>query len=316
MQKQIKSLEEIMRENPEARAYARELRERRAPDPVPEFDEPVCPYCGGLGWVTAGVKFDHALFGKPLPCPDPDCSALKQMRAERYAKLTTLAQIPKEYAGLTLGHWWELFETAPQFREGKLDAFGAVLAFVAARDRSYLFTQDDAADGVSLPHSDNDGDEKCSIVLSGDTGVGKTSMGICALRELVDVHQLPVVYLLMDEFFSALQERFEKKREHQFVSDADDAAEVIRLYQQAPVLLIDEFPHKPGKSEWWIQSVYQLINYRHNHQLPTIITTNLDARTLMHEWGAPIVSRIQRMAHWYVVGGLEVRRRADMVVSR
>lgn len=311
-----KTLEEILRNSPEARAYNAELRSRRKPDPLPEFDAPPCEDCGGLGWVTYAVKFDHPKFGQTRPCPNPNCPTLKKQRAEQYAKLCTLAQIPDEYKALTFDGWREMFNAAPQFQAGKLDAYGAALAFVAARDQRFLFTLDEAADAAGLPRTDNDGEAKCSLVLSGEPGVGKTSLGICAMRELIDGYQLSAVYLLMDEFFAALQERFKDKQEHEFAQGADDAAEVIRLYQQAPVLIMDEFPHKPGKSEWWIQSVYQLINYRHNNHMPTIITTNLDALTLMHEWGAPIVSRIQHMAHWFVVGGLEVRGRGAEIISR
>lgn len=317
---QQRTLKQMLHATPEAQAYWRGLNPDRQPglkpDPVPDFDTPTCETCGGIGVVSARLPVDHPLFGKLFPCTNPDCPTLKQQRAAQYAELCTLAQIPPEYKDLTFDLWRELLEKAPQFQAGKLDALGAALAFVAARNNGYTFTLDEAADAVGLPHTDNDGEAKCAIVYSGDPGVGKTSMAICAMRELIDVYQLPAKYLLMDEFFAALHERFEKKQHHEFAEGAEDAAEVIRMYQFAPVLIIDEFPRKPGKSEWWIQSVYQLINYRHNNHMPTIITTNLDALTLMHEWGAPVVSRIQRMAHWFEVGGLEVRRRASMVVSR
>lgn len=332
MPERVKTLAEIMRENPEAVAYNRSLREgmaskqQLAPEPVEE-----CSVCGVAGFVRADLPVDHPRFGEVLPCPNPNCPVLEKQRTERYAKLCTLAQIPAAYEGLSLAGWQELFNTPAErdenepmvegepeypYRAGKLDAYGAALAFINARDNGFRFTLDDAADAVGLERGEYASPARCSLALSGTFGVGKTSLAVCILRELIDVYQLPAVYLLMDEFFAALHERFEKKDAYEFLPDADDEFDVLRTYQQAPVLVIDEFVLKPGTSDWWEQQVYQLVNYRHNHHMPTIITTNFTSDELTASWGGRVGSRLQTMAHWLLMGGLELRRRDGMRVSR
>jgi DNA replication protein DnaC len=309
----IKTLEEIMRNSPEARAYNAELSAsmaaKRALQPEPE---PECPTCGGIGFVRADLPTDHPLFGKPFPCPNPECPTLAARRAERYAKLCTLAQIPKEYQWLTFAEW-DVLAQHPGALDGKRDALGSALAFVAARDRGFRFTLDDAAAQVGLPQPELASREKCSIAFSGANGVGKTSLAVCIARVLIEA-SVPVVYIRMMEFFDALKERFKDKNEYALGGDADDEAGVMRTYQQAPVLLIDEFPREA--TPWRRERAEALVNYRYTHQMPTIITTNLTADELMTIWHPTTAGRVQAMSHWILIGGIELRPREDMVRSR
>lgn len=313
MQHKVQTLSEILKANPEAQAYFRELRERGAARMQAEVEAvPMCPECDGMGVVKTNAPLGHPLFGQLLPCPNPLCPALAEQRSQRYEKLCTLAQIPEEYKDLSLASWRELFEVAPQYRAGKLAAYGAALAFIEAREDRFYFTLDYAAELVGIEVPEFDAPRRCSLVYYGTFGVGKTSLAVCVARELLDTYRVNVVYLLMGEFFTALQERFEKKTEYEFGGEASDEAELMRTYQQAPVLVIDEFPLKPGKSDWWERAVYSLINYRHIHHMPTIITTNFTFDQLTDSWGGMIGHRLHTMAHWIEVGGLEMRRRDAM----
>lgn len=312
MQNKVKTLQEILRENENARSYLKELHERgqqRLAFEAQVVEVPACETCGGLGFVSTGAPLGHPLFGQTIACTNPTCGALAEQRNRRYEKLCTLAQIPEEYAELSLDIWRQLFELEPQFCNGKLPAYGAILAFIEARNHGFYFTLDDAAQVVGIEVPDFDAHRRCSIALTGDFGVGKTALAVCGMRELLDVYQMHVVYLLMGEFFQGLHERFEKKSEYEFGGDASDEAELIRTYQQAPILVIDEFPLKPGKSDWWEQQVYSLVNYRYVHHMPTIITTNFTPDELTESWGGMIGHRLHTMCHWIEVGGLDMRRR-------
>lgn len=309
MQHKVKTLSEILKANPEAQAYFRELRAHGAQMRTLEVDTPpACETCGGMGFVRADLPVDHALFGKTFPCPNPHCSTLKELRDARYAKLCTLAQIPAEYQALTFAEWDTLLEY-PEWIEGKRGALGAARAFVEAADVGFKFTLDTAAGyaGVEVPEFDSG--RKCSIVYSGKNGVGKTSLAVSIARALLDSGHA-VVYVRLMEFLDALKERFEKKAEYELGGDAEDEAGVMRTYQQAPVLIIDEFPAE--KTDWRRERVEQLINYRYTHQLPTIITTNLDADSLTAIWGMTTGHRIQAMSHWIAVEGRELRQRAPL----
>lgn len=313
-QHEVKSLTDILKANPEAQAYFRELRERGAQRWAQEAeDAPTCATCGGVGFVVpSNLPYDHPMFGKPLPCPALNCPALEAQRHQRYEQLCTLAQIPDEYKDLTLDSWRELFEVAPAFQVGKLHAYGAALAFIAARENRFMFRLSDASIIVGIDEPEFDTPPRNSIAFYGTFGVGKTSLAVCILRELIDVYRVNAVYLLIGDFFLALQERFEKKAEYEFGGEASDEAELMRLYQQAPVLVMDEFPLKPGRTDWWERVVYSLVNYRHIHHLPTIITTNFTFDELTESWGGMIGYRLHTMAQWIEIGGLEMRRRDRM----
>lgn len=313
----IKSLKQvIVHATPEAQAYWAELRAVRQPakDAAAELD--TCPECQGYGYVRVNLPVGHPKFGQLFPCPLGDkCPTLKTLRDERYSKLSTVAQIPVEYQtdDMTFAGWQNL-EQYPDWVEGKRGALGAALAFVAARERGYRFTLDEAAElgGIDAPEFDSS--PKCSIVFAGINGVGKTSLAVAIARELLDNGE-GVVYLRFAEFFDGLKERFKPKASYEYGGDeADDEAEYMRQYQQAPVLVLDEFYSEA--TPWRKDRAEQLVNYRYTHQLPTLITTNLSSDDLTELWGKTTGHRMQAMAHWIEVGGKELRPRARKWTSR
>lgn len=312
----IKTLEEILRDNPAAVDYWRSVRDgRRMADAVPDFDTaPVCDVCNGYGWVTLQVPASHPQFGKGVPCPNPSCSTVAERRETRYAQLCTLSQIPAEYQGeeVTFAGWQEL-EVYPQALDGKRGALGAALAFVAARERGYRFTLDEAAalGGVEAP--DVATNAKCSIVFAGANGVGKTSLAVSIAKALLADSQ-GAVYLRLADFFDGMKERFKGKASYEFGGDeADDEATYLRQYQQAPVLVIDEF--HVDSTPWKIGRVEQLINHRYTYQLPTVVTTNYSARDLEQAWGLTAIHRLEAMSHWIAVSGMELRHRSRLWVT-
>lgn len=312
--KPLKSL--IVHATPEAQAYWAELRASRRADPLPDFDEPECPECRGYGYVRASLPVGHPKFGQLFPCPrGQECSTLRALTAERYSKLCTVAQIPLEYQAddMTLDGWAHL-EQFPDWIEGKRGAYGAALAFVAARERGFKFTLEEAAElgGIDAP---NFGDSaKCSMVYSGRNGVGKTSLAVATARHLLD-NGVAVMYLRFAEFFDGLKERFKPKTSYEYGGDdADDEAEYMRQYQQAPVLVLDEFYAEA--TPWRRDMAEALINYRYTHQLPTIATTNYSAAELEQAWGLTTMHRFEAMAHWIEVGGKELRLRGKLWTSR
>lgn len=311
----IKTLEEILRDNPAAVKYWHDVRDgRRSSDAPSEFDTPpVCAVCDGYGWVTPKVPASHRLFGKSLPCPNPTCSTAAERRETRYAQLCTLSQIPKEYQGdeVTFDGWAEL-EQYPQVMDGKRGALGAALAFVAAREREFRFTLDDAAEIGGIEPPEFASGAKCSLVLSGANGVGKTSLAVSIAKVLLE-SGVAVIYMRLSEFFDGLKDRFEDKPKYQFMPNAGSEAELLALLQNAPVLVIDEFG--VDATDWRKDRTEQLINFRYTHQLPTLVTTNYSAVDLERAWGLTTMHRLEAMAHWIDVGGMELRHRSKLWVT-
>lgn len=301
------TLAEIMRANPEAREYMHTLNKRIA---AQYQDEPIaCEVCGGLGVVRVELPINHPQFGKPIPCPGSDgkrCPVLAKQQDEQYTKLNLQAQIPLGYRDLTLDSWQEL-EQYPEYMAGKYDAYGAALAFLAARDDNHRFSMDDAAEMVNLDVPEVDTGKRNSIVYFGAPGLGKTSLAVSIARRLLDGGE-GVIYVQLRRFFDDLIGTFGDNA----TENEDD---VLNRYRYAPVLIIDEFGVDIGKSDWRSGRAYDLVDYRYANQKPTIITTNYSPDRL-EVWGLPTAHRLQAMAHWIELTGLELRRREPVRRSR
>ena len=304
------TLAELMRANPEAKAYWSKVVGNAEPY---QPETPHCKTCDGLGYVRAALPVGHPQFGQLFPCPGEngrECPVVAHQRRERYDKLNMAAQIPAGYQGLTFDNWRELAQY-PEYMAGKYDAYGAALAFVAAREDGYRFSMDDAAERVDLEAPEIDTGERNSIVYYGAPGLGKTSLAISIARYLLDNGEA-VVYVQLTQFFDALKKTFSE--------DAlEDEDEVLRRYQQAPVLVIDEFhvdAGKVGKTEWRRGRAYDLINHRYANRLPTIITTNYSDVQIEAAWGEATAHRMEAFAHWIELAGLELRRREPVRRSR
>ena len=58
--------------------------------------------------------------------------------------------------------------------------------------------------------------------------------------------------------------------------------------KKTPLLILDDLG-KERSSQWAVEKLYQIIVYRHNAQLPTIITSMLEFEDILD----PITSRVQ-----------------------
>lgn len=312
----LKPIQDAWKQNPEMRAYWAQIHEawHNRTQLAPETEDLVtCDVCGGIGYVRFELPKDHPQFGKLQRCPNPQCPTVHANRQARYERLTSKSQIPAMYRDLTFAAWDKLAHNGAKM-QGKWDALGAALAFVDAREKQYMFTLADAAQRVNLTVEGGVGQaRRNSIVFSGPNGVGKTSLAVSIAQELIGLG-VPTVYVRLAEFFDAIKERFTKKKDYELGGDAEDEAELLRLYQEAPVLVIDEFAAQV--TDWRRERAEQLVNYRYTHQMPTIITTNIESAEFPEIWGLILGHRVQAMAHWIVMGGDELRPRRAARTSR
>lgn len=108
-----------------------------------------------------------------------------------------------------------------------------------------------------------------TLLLTGLTGTGKTYEAYGALRrvaaggpdryELIAVNSADMYGSLRPSHVVGASER------------------ELRRLSQVPFLFLDDFGTSKV-SEWTEEVTYRLVNYRYNHCLPTIITSNLPAR--------------------------------------
>lgn len=137
-----------------------------------------------------------------------------------------------------------------------------------------------------------------SLLLLGPTGSGKTHQAYGSLRALaVSGIQCRWVASTAADIYASMRPR-----------PRVDSEEVFERYAKARLLVLDDLG--AAKSSEWTEEVnYRLINYRYEHRLPTLITSNVPPRDLGVELGERVASRLVEMAARVVLKG-EDRRRA------
>jgi DNA replication protein DnaC len=141
-----------------------------------------------------------------------------------------------------------------------------------------------------------------SLYLFGEKGTGKTvRAAFVYLQEykwlyLNQEEGKEVVFLSTPDLFYRLKEAMNNKE----TTEAD----IVEIYRHVHLLILDDFGTiKP--SDWVLQILYLIINYRYEMLLPTVFTSNLDLDEVAKVLGDErITSRIERMSkvmekkHW------------------
>ncbi|MFG3046304.1 ATP-binding protein [Streptomyces sp. NPDC048241] len=139
-----------------------------------------------------------------------------------------------------------------------------------------------------------------SLLLLGQTGVGKTYEVYGAMRELAitGVHAQWQATTSAD-LYAALRPR------HGIDSEAE-----FRKYRDSPLLLVDDLGTERKPTEFTEEVNFRLINYRYERHMPTLITSNADAGTLRERLGDRVTSRLREMCDRVAIKGNDRRRAA------
>ena len=117
------------------------------------------------------------------------------------------------------------------------------------------------------------------LILTGDTGVGKTHLAVAIAGRQTERGQR-VVFSFVPDLMDHLRDTF----------DPESPVRYDRVFEEvkaAPLLVLDDFG-KERRSEWAVEKLYQIIVHRHNVRLPTVITSMRE----FSEERDPVISRI------------------------
>ena len=126
--------------------------------------------------------------------------------------------------------------------------------------------------------------EKNLVLLSGQTGVGKTHLMKCMANELIKQHK---IVLLTTSF--AMHQDFVKSYA---CREPEEKQNIISRYLQAEVLFIDDLGTELRQPNITVNYLYQVLNERKMNKRPTIITSNLNLDDIMEYYDERIFSRI------------------------
>ncbi len=138
---------------------------------------------------------------------------------------------------------------------------GNVGANVIAKAKEYV-------DGVTLNHRN-------WLYMYGGYGVGKTHIAVAVTRQITLGRKWRPALLAWTQYCGRIQQSWHDKR---IKTD-------WHLIREARILVLDDIDKKDA-APWTLSQLYDVVDYRCIHNLPTIITANRSIGELSSFWGA------------------------------
>lgn len=123
-----------------------------------------------------------------------------------------------------------------------------------------------------------------TLVLMGKCGVGKTHLAAAIANTWLK--KVDVLFVCVPEMLHSLRENFSKNK-------TDNVG--IQILKTVKLLVLDDIGAEKS-SDWVREIIFLIINYRYEHKLSTVITTNHTMQELDEKLGIRIVSRIMEMS--------------------
>ncbi len=212
-----------------------------------EIDDGLCRICGGesqcegLGLIRYNVPVGDPRFGKLFRCPNNPVEADTE-RHERFRRISNLdAYADKNFYNFTVEQ-----PTLKLAERQSLDVALSIATRYAENPEGWL-------------------------LLEGTYGCGKTHLAAAVGNERLQRGEM-VLFITVPDLLDHLRSAYAPSAEATY----DETFERIR---NAPMLILDDLGSE-SPSQWAREKLFQLLNHRYSHRLPTIITTNVDLDTL------------------------------------
>lgn len=197
----------------------------------------VCPICGGMGFVTLDVPPGHPQFGQAVPC---ECKR-DEIETRRLAQFRSISQLHV------------LREQT--FMNFKPDGIG----LMEDKQRNLRLAYEQCREYALRPEG--------WILLRGGFGCGKTHLAAAIANYQVESGKSAIL-LTVPDLLDFLRASFSPD------SDTSYDERFVQI-KTAGLLILDDFGTESG-TPWAQEKLFQLLNYRYNAHLPTVITTNFE----------------------------------------
>jgi DNA replication protein DnaC len=196
---------------------------------------PQCPICGGTGFVVPDVPIGHPDFGKAIPCRCREDARLHK-RLDALHAVSNLDLL----AHLTFA----TFIAEPSHLSGD-----RARNLHRAYDTCYYYAQEPEG----------------WLLLTGTFGCGKTHLAAAIANHRLAMGE-PVVFMVVPDLLDHLRATFNPQSPVSY----DSLFEQLR---STPLLILDDLGTQ-SSTPWAQEKLFQLLNYRYNARLHTVITTN------------------------------------------
>ncbi len=196
--------------------------------------DPKCPICGGTGWILFDVPVDDPRFGKAVPCR---CKQ-REMIDRQLHQLRHTGNV-EHLTHMTFDSFQETTPIAPEQNPFLPAAKATCLQF------------------AKNPHG--------WLMLRGGHGCGKTHLAAAIANYCTD-QGVPTLFEVVPDLLDQLRSTYAPSSPLTY----DEHLEAIRNIH---LLILDDLGTH-NATPWAAEKLYQILNYRYNAQLPTIMTTN------------------------------------------
>jgi hypothetical protein len=242
-----------------------------------------------MGFVTPDVGSDHPDFGRAFPCPT--CGGPVDLQARQWRAL-------EKY----FGDYW-MFGSA-KLDEYGLDAFLDMPPALANGKQAmtmalWLWAHGEALtyEAVHLPDPTYGFEPSSALVLSGSPGLGKTCGAAAAFEHRRDGQ--PGLAIEYNALMQAIQGTYG--------DDNANTSAVVQAVATTRLLFLDDFGNvdrRQSETDDKTTKIFEVLNHRYNHKLPTIITTNLSADHMIEQFGYKLARRLRSWPLWVDVRGV------------
>ena len=205
------------------------------PSPSEPEAKETCPICKGLGYVRADVPVGHPDFGTLIPCT----CRLVEMAARRIEALRAVGDL-QALARMTFETFNPEGHSLPPDKQANLR-----WAYEEAR----VFAENPTG----------------WLVLKGGYGCGKTHLAAAIANRCVERGQ-PVLFITVPDLLDHLRATYAPTSSIAYGTRFEEVRTV-------PVLILDDLGTE-SSTPWALEKLFQILNYRYNAHLPTVITTN------------------------------------------
>lgn len=121
------------------------------------------------------------------------------------------------------------------------------------------------------------------LVFMGETGCGKTHLAAAIVNFRYESGK-PAMFVVVPDFLDHLRSAFNPESKVTY-------DQIFESVKTAPLLVLDDFGEQ-ATNPWVKEKLYQLINFRYNNRLPTVITTRYSLDEIMEKVDESISSRL------------------------
>lgn len=201
-------------------------------------------------------------------------------------------------------------------REASLETNCQVFANDPEKRRAYELATEFAKQRSVVQHEH----KHFGIIFIGEFGRGKTWLATATWKQIVkDMAREAckgLTYQGEELRTQAMKPRWAKF--YDFIQDVQDCyhptskhpvSAVLSWYQHAPLLLLDDVGDldQGAERDDRRRRLYEVIDYRNDHGLPTILTTNLSLKALGEQFGERTVQRVFEMCAKVEMSGRNFR---------